>query len=282
MWTVRCGSHDPTLTNAPVAMSPEWSSSITIALLVASAAAKAFIRRCVVVTPVGLCARGCRKTATGLLAQRLDELVDDRSLVVEVDADHVGAELVEQVEQRRERRVLDDHSITEAHDDLGDTVERVHRPVDDGQRLGRERPAVAQPSLEIWQHRIVEVARRQRLPADPGDDRPEVGQQRRRWRAGGEVEREVAGALGHSPVPSGRAGPGRLAHERALPAAGVDGSDRRQRLPRLADGRRRDAERLGQFAHRRKTGADGQVAAGDHPPDRCGDAASAAVVDRFR
>ena len=86
----------------------------------------------------------------GSLSKRVDELGDDRALVVEVDTDDVGAELVEQVEQGRERRVLDDHSIAESHDDLGDAVERVHRAVDDGQRLGRERPAVVQARFELW------------------------------------------------------------------------------------------------------------------------------------
>ena len=124
-------------------MSPEWSSSITIGVgageLVGERLASAGRGRD---TRVGLCARGCRNTADRLVAQRVDELGDDRALVVDVDADDVGAELVEQVEQRRERRVLDDHPVAEAHDDLGDAVERVHRPVDHGERLGRERPAI--------------------------------------------------------------------------------------------------------------------------------------------
>ena len=53
------------LTRAPVAMSPEWSSSMTIAFVLASSAASVFIRRLDVVTPVGLWARGCRNAATG-------------------------------------------------------------------------------------------------------------------------------------------------------------------------------------------------------------------------
>ena len=207
------------------------------------------------------------------------DLVDDRSLVVDIDADDLGTELVEQIEQRRERGVFDDHSIAEADDDLGDAVEGVHRPVDHGQRLGRERPAVAQPGLEFGQHRVVEVARRQRLAADLGDGRTEIGKQRRRGRAGRQIERKVAGAFGDSAVPPGRARARRLAHERALPAAGVDRADRGERLPRLADGGRRDAERLRQLAHGRQARADRQVAARDHPPHRGGDSAGAAILD---
>ena len=80
----------------------------------------------------------------------------------------LAAELLEQVEHRRERRVLDDDPVAEAQHDLGDAVERVHRPVDDGHRLGRERPRSAQHRLELGQHRMVEVARRQRLAARRG------------------------------------------------------------------------------------------------------------------
>ena len=182
MWTVRCGSHVPMLTSGAggdvtrvVVFDDDGSAGREFGGQAPSSV------DAVVVTPVGLCARGCRKTATGSLTERLDELGDDRPLVVEVDTDDVGAELVEQVEQRRERRVLDDHSITESHNDLGHAVEGIHRSIDHGQRLGRERPACVQPCLESGQHRVVEVAGRQRLPADLGDDRPEIGQQRRRW-----------------------------------------------------------------------------------------------------
>ena len=93
-----------------------------------------------------------------LLTQRLDDLGDNRPLVVEVDADDLGAQFVEQVEQRRERRVFDEHSIAEPHDDLGDSIECVHRPVDHGQGLGTERPSGVQAGLELGQHRVVEVA----------------------------------------------------------------------------------------------------------------------------
>ena len=58
------------------------------------------------------------------------QLLGHHAAVVEVDADHLGAEPVEQVEQRGERRVLDDHTVAESDDHLGHPVERVHRAVD--------------------------------------------------------------------------------------------------------------------------------------------------------
>jgi len=71
--------------------------------------------------------------------------------------------------------VLDDYAVAQPYDDLGHSVERVHRPVDDGQGLRRERPAIAQSGLEIGHDGVVEVARRQRLLADAGDDGSDVG-----------------------------------------------------------------------------------------------------------
>ena len=130
-------------------MSPEWSSSTTIAVDLAKLGGQRLHPP-----------RGCRdarrvvgsrlqEDGHGLHAQRIDELGDDRAFVVDVDTDHLGAELVEQIEQWRKCRVFDDHSIAESNDHLGDAIERVHRAVDDRQRLGRERPAVEQPLLEL-------------------------------------------------------------------------------------------------------------------------------------
>jgi hypothetical protein len=50
----------------------------------------------------------------------------------------------EQVEHRRERRVLHEDVVAEAHRAGGDPVQRVQRAVDDGDPLGREREALAQ------------------------------------------------------------------------------------------------------------------------------------------
>ena len=204
-------------------MSPLWSSSTTTAAGGGEQAARA----------PGRARRGHRHAGrvvgAGLQEHRRRPRARARRaspstrhpLGVDVDADHLGAELLEQVEQRRERRVLDDDAVAEADDHLGDPVERVHRPVDHGELLGRERPRRrGARSSSSGSTGVVEVAGRQRLAADLGDDRAEVGQQRRVGRAGGEVEREVARALGDAPVAAWAAGPGRLAHERAVPARG--------------------------------------------------------------
>ena len=71
------------------------------------------------------------------------------------------------------------------------------------------------PPRASGQHGVVEVARRQRLLAHPGDRRAQVGQQRGVGRAGRQVEGEVAGPLGDPAVAPGAAGAGRRAHERA-------------------------------------------------------------------
>ena len=199
-----------------------------------------------------------------------------RAVVVDVDTDHVAAELVEEVEHRREAGVLDDDPVTEAQHDLGDAVDGVHRTVDDGHRLGRERPRAAQLVLEGREDRVVEVARRQRLLADPRHDGTEVGQQRRVRRAGRQVELEVPGAFGDPPVAARSTGTRRWPDVRAVAAARLDRAHGGQRVPGLADRRRRHAELRRQLAHRRQPGADRQLAGRDHPADDAGDAPRAA------
>ena len=96
--------------------------------------------------------------------------------------------------------------------------------------------------VEGGQDGIVEVAGRQRLAGDPGQHGAEVGQQVGVRGAGRQVEGEVAGTLGHPAVAARAARAGRVEHEGAPPAPGVDGADVGQRPPRLADRRRADAE----------------------------------------
>ena len=108
--------------------------------------------------PGGIVGTWVQERRHRLLTQRLDDLGDNRPPVVEVDPDDLGAQFVEQVEQRREGRVFDQHSVAEPHDDLGNAIECIHRPVDHGQGLGTERPSGVQAGLEFGQHRVVEVA----------------------------------------------------------------------------------------------------------------------------
>jgi hypothetical protein len=130
----------------------------------------------VIVAPVGLWARGWRNTADGVRFRECrGQPIGRHAVLVDIDADDLRAELFEKVEQRWKRRVLDDDSVAEVDDDLGDAIERVHRPVDDREVFGRERPVGAQDRVQFGQHRLVEVAARQRLAADLGDHLAEVG-----------------------------------------------------------------------------------------------------------
>ena len=164
----------------------------------------------------------------------------------------VARQPLEQVEHRREPGVLDDHTIAEAQGHAGHPVEGVEGAVDDRDRLRRERPRRPQLVLQRREHRVVEVARRQRLPADLGDDRGEVRQQLRVGRARGQVEGEVARALADLAVAARPARAGRVADERAVAAASLDRADVGEAAPCLRDGRRRDAEAARELADRRQ------------------------------
>ena len=163
MCTVRSGRWAPTeLTAGSAAMSPPWSSSITIASLGAARRRAPPPATADVIDAGRVVGARLQEHRDRIERERGAQALDRHALVVDVDADHLGAELLEQVEQRREGRVLDDHAVAEADDDLGDSVERVHRAVDHGELLRGERPALAQHLLERGQHRVVEVAARQR------------------------------------------------------------------------------------------------------------------------
>ena len=204
--------------------------------------------------------------------------VDGQPIVVDVDADHIATHLLEQIEEWRKAGVLDDDVVTEAQHDLCHAVEGVHRAVDDRHRFGRERPGRDQLVLQRRQHGVIEVAGRQRLLADAGDDRAEVREEGRIGRTGGEVESEVPRSLGDPAVSAGASRSGRRPHVRAVATSGLDGTDVGEAPPRLADGGRRHPEPPRQFAHRGQAAADRQLAGGDQPADRRGDAPRAAIV----
>ncbi len=112
-------------------------------------------------TPAGFWARGLQEEGTRACGHRRAQTVGLHALGVNVDADDVASESLEQVEEWREGGVLDDDAITEPEDVLGDAVEGVHRAVHDGDGLRRERPGRHELVLEGGQHRMVEVARRE-------------------------------------------------------------------------------------------------------------------------
>ena len=175
--------------------------------------------------------------------------------------------------------MLDHHPVAQPDDDLGDAVQSVHRAVDHGQLLGRKRPTGAQPLVEFGQHRLVEVAGCQRLAAETGHDRGQVGQQRRVGCARRQVEREVARTLGDATIPTRRTRTGGLAYERALAPACVDCANQGKGLPRLADRRGRHPQRSRQLAHGGQPVAGLQLAGGHQPTDGGGNALGRPIVD---
>ena len=215
----------------------------------------------------------------GLALQRRLQRARHDALLVEREADGFDAELVEEVEQRREGRVLDQHPVAEAQQQRGDAVHGVHGAVDHGQALGREGPGGAQHLVERRDDRIVEVARGHHLRTDPGQQRAEVGEQLGVGGPGGEVEPEVAGPLGHPPVARRATRALAVEHEGPEPPPALDGADAGEGLPGLADRRRARAEAPGELADRRQAGAGRQVARGDEAADAGRDAAGAAVLD---
>src|SRR4029079_3927742 len=111
-------------------------------------------------------------------------------------------------------------------------VEGVERTVDHGDRLGPERPRCLQLLGERREYRVVEVARRERLPADPGHDRTQVGEQEGIGRARRQVELEVPRALADLAVPPRTAGTDRDAHIGAVAATRLDRPDGGETAPR--------------------------------------------------
>ena len=229
---------------------------------------------------------GRHRHAGGILSPRLEDQRGGRigvehgvqlgnvdALVVDVDAHDVAAQALEEIEHRREARMLDHDAVAEVQHDAGHAVESVQRPVDDRDRLGRKRPRRSQLVLQGWQHGVVEVARRQRLAADFGDDRREVRQQVRVRRPGGQVEGEVARTLADLAISARTAGAGRMAHERPVATASLDRSDVGEAPPGLRDGCRRDAQPAREFADRRQTFAHFERSGGDHSADGRGDRA---------
>ena len=112
----------------------------------------------VMVTPVGFWARGCTKTAATGSRKRLGERVERQALVVDRHAHELDAHGLEQVDQGREARVLDDDAVTEAQGGPHDEVERVHGAVDDGEVVDGIRPVGAERLGELGHDGVVEVA----------------------------------------------------------------------------------------------------------------------------
>ena len=80
----------------------------------------------------------------GVAGQRGGERVGAHALLVDRYPDDGGADRFQQVQHGRERRVLHQYVVAEAHHGGGDPVERVQRAVDHGELLRRERPALAE------------------------------------------------------------------------------------------------------------------------------------------
>ncbi len=104
---------------------------------------------------------------------------------IDRDADDLGAARLEQVEQRREGRILDRDPVAEADQHPGRQLDAVHRAVDHGElvrgerplRRAASRPARAAPdrrgSCRAWRHRSARPAR--------GTGRAAAQDRGRRW-----------------------------------------------------------------------------------------------------
>ena len=228
--------------------------------------------------PVGLCDRGWVNRATGSRGRAAPSGGEIGALVVERHTDHLRPDRIEHVEQRRKRRVLDDHDVAES-DEFGDhPVERIQRAVDDSDGLGFVGPPTAQLDLERTEQRRVDVGRHRDVGVQSLQDRSEGREQRRVRRARAEVELDRPGRHRHLPVATDPRRPS--APHRGAPAA--IGSDRTVVLedaPRVGDGVRTHVEMRGQRSHRGEPVALGEDLFVDQRPDRPGESVGGRLVD---
>jgi hypothetical protein len=83
----------------------------------------------------GVLSPGLEEDGDGVLSQCRHDLGDDWPFVVEVDADDIGTELVEQVQRGGNVGCSTTTRSPSRTTTWAYSVERVHRPVDDGQGL---------------------------------------------------------------------------------------------------------------------------------------------------
>ena len=213
--------------------------------------------------------------------ERTLERVGPHAVAVERDGDAFEAELVQQVEQRREAGVLHGDPGAVAGDAFQGAADGVEGAVHDGEPLRRERPRVPQQRLQGGHDGGRDVRAGVGggpLGGDPGQGGADQGQQvgvrgsGRQVQAGGRPAGEVPVA---GRQPAGR----RRQHHGPGPAARDDDAHGRERLPGAADGRGADAEVGGEGADGREAVAGSQVAAADEAGHGRRDAARAAVVD---
>ena len=269
------------MTSRADAISPEWSSSTTRASCRRRTAASSRARVDVMLTPVGLWARGCRTTTRAPASSARLERVGTHAVPVERDGDAFEPELVQEVEQGREAGVLDGDAGAVAGDAFEGAADGVEGAVDDGDALRRERPRVPQQHLEGGHDGGGDVGAGVGggpLEGDAGQGGTDQGQQLGVGRAGRQVE---AGgrAAGEVAVAGREPAGGRGEHDGPGATAGDHDADGRERLPGAAHGRGADAEVGGEGADGREPVAGPQVTAADEARHGRRDAARAAVVD---
>ena len=135
------------------------------------ASARALARRAVMVTPVGFWARGCRNTARHRPCAARQQPGDRHAVVVQVHADDLARRAdragragagTSGARPRRDRRGARTTWATRSSASIAPSTTVIC--------LGLERPRSARStSSSVGQHRLVEVAPRQRLPTDRGD-----------------------------------------------------------------------------------------------------------------
>jgi hypothetical protein len=87
--------------------------------------------------------------------------------------------------------MFDNNAVAETHNNLRDSVERVHSPINNGEFLGNEWPPVAKSFFELWQNGVIEVAAGQCLAAHPGQGGSEVGKKARIRCPGRQIKGEM-------------------------------------------------------------------------------------------
>jgi hypothetical protein len=228
-------------------------------------------------------ARGGHRRARRVLRARLeqhgDRATEERPgerlghdpVLVEPHGHRLGAEHVEQVEERREARALDDDAIPESYELPERARDRVEGAVDDHDRLGLRRPRVGEHRGERGDHGLVLVAVGLGANRDPRERRAEGRQEQRVGRPSGEVEANRIVRRRHAAharrEPTGRA----LAHEAARAAARLDEAGPRQGLPRLAHRSGAHGELARELAHGRESGALRQFTRVDEAREHSGD-----------
>ena len=227
--------------------------------------------------PDGFCPQGWKNSTFAPASAAATDVGDDRALGVVGHRERRDPGHLQEVEQRREAGLLDRDPVAVAQVRGDELAVRVHRSVDDGQLLDRERPRLHQERPERGDDRVLEVGVRLLVAGHAAYGGVEVGEQVRVGQARGQVDPEALVGVERPPV-AARTDHG-LADPGAAATVGLDQPGPRQLRPGRADRGRRDAEVAGRLPDRRQPVTRREHPAVDAGRERHGDALGRAVVD---